>query len=51
LLAKRNHYRENIARAIAAFERTLVTRDRLDDFLHGADRALSDVELKGLSIF
>ena len=42
---------ENIARAIAAFERTLVTRDRFDDFLKGADRALTAEELQGLDTF
>ena len=42
---------ENIARAIAAFERTLVTRDRFDDFLKGADRVLTAEELKGLDTF
>lgn len=42
---------DNIARAIAAFERTLVTRDRFDDFLAGKDRALNAEELKGLDLF
>ncbi len=42
---------DNLARAIAAFERTLVTRDRLDDFLKGNDRALSASEQKGLGLF
>ncbi len=42
---------ENIARAIAAFERTLITRDRLDEFLGGADKALNAKELKGLDLF
>jgi cytochrome c peroxidase len=42
---------ENIARAIAAFERTLVTRDRFDDFLKGADRALNAQEMNGLDLF
>jgi cytochrome c peroxidase len=42
---------DNVARAIAAFERTLITRDRLDDFLKGDDRALSAVELTGLNSF
>ena len=32
---------DNVARAIAAFERTLITRDRLDAFLHGRDSALT----------
>ncbi|MBL9136443.1 MAG: c-type cytochrome [Verrucomicrobiales bacterium] len=41
----------NMAVAIAAFERTLITRDRFDDFLKGKDAALSAVELKGLQEF
>lgn len=42
---------ENIAQAIAAFERTLITRDRFDDFLKGSDKALSALELKGANLF
>jgi len=42
---------ENVAKAIAAFERTLITRDRLDDFLKGQDNALTSVELRGLNTF
>jgi len=42
---------QNIARAIAAFERTLVTKDRFDDFLKGSERALNAQELKGLDVF
>ena len=42
---------DNIARAIAAFERTLLTRDRFDDFLRGQNAALSTDELKGLDLF
>jgi cytochrome c peroxidase len=42
---------ENIAKAIAAFERTLITHDRFDDFLKGQNDALSHEELKGLDIF
>jgi cytochrome c peroxidase len=42
---------ENIAKAIAAFERTLVTHDRFDDFLKGSDAALSPGELQGLDAF
>lgn len=41
----------NIARAIAAFESTLITKDRFDDFLNGNDKALSKEELKGLETF
>jgi cytochrome c peroxidase len=42
---------ENVARAIAAFERTLVTRDRFDDFQKGDDAALNETELRGLDLF
>ncbi len=42
---------DNVARAIAAFERTLITRDRFDDFLKGDAKALSPQELKGLKTF
>lgn len=42
---------ENIATAIAAFERTLVTHDRLDEYLKGKDDALTAAELRGLDTF
>ncbi|MHB1306722.1 MAG: cytochrome-c peroxidase [Limisphaerales bacterium] len=42
---------DNIANAIAAFERTLITRDRFDDFQKGDDQALSEIELKGADLF
>jgi cytochrome c peroxidase len=42
---------DNMAQAIAAFERTLITRDRFDDFLKGKDQALSAPELRGLKTF
>jgi cytochrome c peroxidase len=42
---------DNLARAIAAFERTLRTQDRFDDFLKGDDRALSGDERAGLHLF
>jgi cytochrome c peroxidase len=42
---------ENLTKAIAAFERTLITHDRFDKFLKGSDRALSRAELKGLALF
>jgi cytochrome c peroxidase len=42
---------DNMARAIAAFERTLISRDRFDDFLNGQDTALSSVEKEGLKFF
>jgi len=41
----------SIADAIAAFERTLTTPDRFDDFLHGDLDALSSEELEGLQVF
>jgi cytochrome c peroxidase len=40
-----------MAQAIAAFERTLVTRDRFDDFLKGDDKALQASEQQGLHEF
>jgi cytochrome c peroxidase len=42
---------DNVARAIAAFERTLVTRDRFDDFQKGDVKAMNSTELKGLKLF
>jgi cytochrome c peroxidase len=39
------------ARALAAFERTLVTRGRFDDFLAGRQDALTGEEKQGLSLF
>lgn len=41
---------ENLAEAIAAFERTLITRDRFDDFQNGKDDALSAQEQAGLHL-
>lgn len=42
---------DHLAQAIAAFERTLITRDRFDDFLNGDNKALSEAELRGLQSF
>lgn len=42
---------QNIADAIAAFERTLITHDRFDDFLKGNDKALTKEEILGLQTF
>jgi cytochrome c peroxidase len=42
---------QNFARAVAAFERTLITHDRFDDFLKGDDKALKPKELQGLDLF
>lgn len=42
---------DNMAVAIGAFERGLMTPARLDDFMNGDDSALSDEELEGLGLF
>ncbi|MCB1159137.1 MAG: cytochrome-c peroxidase [Leptospiraceae bacterium] len=42
---------DNIAKAIAAFERTLKTNDRFDDFIRGDFKALTEAELKGFETF
>ena len=42
---------DNVAEAIASFERTLITEDRFDDFLKGDDEALTQKELGGLETF
>lgn len=42
---------QNIAEAIAAFERTLITPSRFDEFLEGNAAALSDIEQRGLQTF
>ena len=42
---------DNFAKAVAAFERTLRTQDRFDDFLKGDNKALSATELRGLDTF
>lgn len=42
---------DNFGRAVAAFERTLITHDRFDDFFKGDDSALSAQELRGLNLF
>ncbi len=42
---------ENIAKAIAAFERTLRTTDRFDDFQNGDYKALTPAEIEGLDKF
>ena len=41
---------QNIAEAIAAYERTLITYDRLNDFVKG-ENSLNDAEKKGLELF
>ena len=42
---------DNIAEAIAAFERTLITKDRFDMLLKGNPQALKDDEILGLALF
>ena len=42
---------ENIARAIGAFERTLITPSRFDEFVHGDYNALTMEEKEGLKLF
>jgi cytochrome c peroxidase len=42
---------EHMTEALAAFERTLVTHDRFDDFLSGDLQALHMMELQGLELF
>ena len=41
---------DTMAEAIAAFERTLITHDRFDDFQRGDDKALTTRELAGLNL-
>ncbi|MDH5601794.1 MAG: cytochrome-c peroxidase, partial [Gammaproteobacteria bacterium] len=42
---------QNIAEAIAAFERTLITPSRFDDFMRGNAAALTKQEQRGLDLF
>lgn len=42
---------KNIAKAIGAFERTLLTPSRFDDFLNGDENALNETEKRGLQKF
>lgn len=42
---------QNIAEAIAAFERTLITPGRFDDFMNGDASALTALEQRGLKTF
>ena len=42
---------DNYAICVAAFERTLITRDRFDDFLGGDESALNAKEKQGLAAF
>jgi len=42
---------DNITKAIAVYEKTLVTRGRYDDFLDGDTSALNSQEKRGLNLF
>ncbi len=42
---------ENVAKAIAVFERTLITPSRFDEFLKGNKKALSKEEKMGIALF
>jgi len=42
---------DNLAEAIAAFERTLITGNKLDSFINGKAGALSKEEKEGLTLF
>ena len=42
---------KNIGRAIGAFERTLLTPSKFDNFLTGKKTALSEKEVSGLKVF
>nr|HNH52999.1 cytochrome-c peroxidase [Nitrosomonas sp.] len=42
---------KNIGKAIGAFERTLLTPSRFDDYLRGDEKALTDAEKRGLTKF
>lgn len=41
----------NIAYALAAFQRTLITHDRFDEYLKGDHSAITNLEKKGLTVF
>lgn len=42
---------KNIQNAIGAFERTLITPSRFDDFMAGDSEALTEIEKEGLQVF
>ena len=42
---------DNVLKALAAFQRTLITKDRLDVYLRGDESALDDAEKRGLKRF
>lgn len=42
---------QNVAEAIAAFERTLISRSRFDEYMSGKKNAISNAEKRGLKTF
>lgn len=42
---------ENISQALAAFQRTLISKDRFDDYLAGNQNAINREEKSGLAVF
>ena len=42
---------DNVTKAIAAYEKTLVTRSKYDEFLEGNENALTQKEKRGLNLF
>lgn len=42
---------KNISKALAAFQRTLISKDRFDDYLAGNKEAINQVEKAGLTLF
>lgn len=42
---------DNIANAIAAFERTLISKSRFDDYMNGDQNALNENEIRGMKVF
>jgi len=49
--SKRSISYQNVAEAIAAFERTLISRSRFDAYMEGDRAALTDAEKRGLQTF
>ncbi len=42
---------KNISKSLAAFQRTLITKDRLDEYLKGDTKAITQQEKNGLTVF
>lgn len=42
---------KNLSKALAAFQRTLISKDRFDDYLNGDKNALTQDEKDGLTVF